>query len=83
MAEDVTLSDPLKKVIKVTDNLSWDRDLLGNIRKENPNLNINEDNEVETVSVKGKDYFLFLTLLGLPNVDIARGGAIQQKIVNP
>ena len=41
MAEDVTLSDPLKKVIKVTDNLSWDWDLLGNIRKENPNLNIN------------------------------------------
>ena len=40
MAEDVTLSDPLKKVIKVTDNLSWDRDLLDNMRKENPNLNI-------------------------------------------
>ena len=40
MAEDVTLSDPLKKVITVTDNLSWDRDLLDNMRKENPNLNI-------------------------------------------
>ena len=78
MAEDVTLSDPLKKVIKVTDNLSWDRDLLDNIRKDNPNLNIknvttwsnnfleldlHEDNEVETVSVKGKDYFLFPYLI--------------------
>ena len=72
--DEITLIDPLKKVVKVTKNLDGDHDLLDSIRKENPVLNIkdvtiwsnnflqielHEATEVDSISILKKDFILF------------------------
>ena len=72
-ADNITLSDPLRKVVKVMHKLSWDQDVLDD-RKENPALNIksvttwnnnfldigiHEITEVQSISIQNNVFTLF------------------------
>ena len=73
-ADNIPLSDPLRKVVKVMHKLIWEQDILDDIRKENPALNIksvttwnnnfldiglHEITEVDTISIQNNVYPLF------------------------
>ena len=73
-ADNITLSDPLRKVVKVMHKLIWDQDILDDIRKENPALNIksvttwnnnfldislHEITEVDSISIQNNVFTLF------------------------
>ena len=73
-ADNITLSDPLRKVVKVMHKLSCDQDVLDDIRKENPAINIkrvttwnnnfldiglHEITEVDSISIQNNVFTLF------------------------
>ena len=73
-ADNIALSDPLRKVVKVMRKLIWEQDILDDIRKENPALNIksvttwnnnfldiglHEITEVDSISIQNNLYPLF------------------------
>ena len=73
-ADNITLSDPLRKVVKVMRKLIWEQVILDDIRKENPALNIksvttwnnnfldiglHEITEVDSISIQNNVYPLF------------------------